>query len=88
MSGLKMIKLSLFVIILACASVTAFAQEFRGSISGRVTEGGGAAVANAQITVTNVATNASVSSTTKDSGEYQVLYLIPGNYTLSVEVSL
>lgn len=88
MSGLKKIRIGLFVMgLLACASALAFAQEFRGSIAGRVTEGGGAAVANAQITVTNVATNASVSSTTKDSGEYQVLYLIPGNYTLSVEAS-
>ncbi|MEP7341997.1 MAG: carboxypeptidase-like regulatory domain-containing protein [Acidobacteriota bacterium] len=88
MSGFKKIRISLFLIgLIACAYGTISAQEFRGSIAGRVTEGSGAAVTNAQITVTNVATNASVNSTTKDSGEYQVLYLIPGNYTLSVEAS-
>lgn len=86
MSALKKIRINLFVIgLIACASVVAAAQDFRGSIAGRVTESNGAAVANAQITVTNVATNTSVNATTDGSGDYKVLYLTPGSYTISVE---
>ncbi|MEK7830971.1 MAG: carboxypeptidase-like regulatory domain-containing protein, partial [Acidobacteriota bacterium] len=85
MSALKLIRTSfLFFALIVCANA-AFAQEFRGSIAGRVTESSGAAVVGAQVTVTNVATNNSVNTTTNDAGEYQVLYLIPGGYTLSIE---
>lgn len=86
MSGLQRLRIGLFIIgLLACVYGAGLAQEFRGSITGRVTEGSGAAIANAQVTVTNVATNASVSKTTDDKGEYTVLYLTPGSYMLSVE---
>ncbi|MFN0109047.1 MAG: carboxypeptidase regulatory-like domain-containing protein [Blastocatellia bacterium] len=85
MSALKFIRLtSLLLALIVCAS-SAFAQDFRGAINGRITESSGAAVVSAQVTVTNVATNNSVNATTNDAGEYQALYLIPGAYTLSVE---
>ena len=41
-------------VLLAGVGVTA--QDFRGSISGRVTEASGAAVNNATVTITNVGT--------------------------------
>lgn len=63
----------------------AHAQEFRGSISGRVTEASGAAVPNATVTVTNTATNTVTTGLTNESGEYNVLYLIPGRYSVAVE---
>lgn len=86
MSGLKRIRIGLFVMsLLACVSALAFAQEFRGSIAGRVTESSGSAVANAQVVVTNISTNNSVSSVTDGNGEFKLLYLIPGAYRLSVE---
>lgn len=74
----------LILALLACFGVVS-AQEFRGTISGRITEASGAAVVNAQVTVTNVATNTAVNATTNESGDYQALYLTPGNYTVSVE---
>ena len=40
-------------VLLAGVSAGVNAQEFRGSISGRVTEASGAAVPNATVTVTN-----------------------------------
>lgn len=80
------IKAFLLIIgILVCIVHSIFGQEFRGSIAGRVTEASGSVVSNAQITITNVSTNASVGTMTNSSGEYQVLYLTPGNYNLSVE---
>jgi hypothetical protein len=63
------------------------AQEFRGSITGQVTDTSGAVVPGAQVTVTNVATNTSTSTITDEKGGYTVLYLAPGQYSLSVEIT-
>ena len=80
----KLLCLSL-VLCFSALSTVVRAQEFRGAISGRVTEASGAAVPNATITVTNPATNATTNSTTNENGEYTALYLTPGQYTVSVE---
>jgi len=75
------------VVLIAFASFTAFAQEFRGSISGRVADSGGAAIANAKVTVTGKATNSASATTTNENGDYTVLYLIPGAYDVMVEAN-
>ncbi len=61
------------------------AQEFRGSITGLVTDTNGASVRGARVIVTNSATNVSRSTTTNEEGSYTVLYLAPGNYDVAVE---
>jgi len=66
-------------------SAPTFAQEFRGSISGKITEASGAVVPSARVTVTNTATNATVHTTSNESGDYSVLYLTPGTYSVGVE---
>jgi hypothetical protein len=66
-------------------SVSAFAQEFRGTILGRITDSTGAAVPNAVVEVTNVATNTSVRTTSNEVGNYQVPFLLPGNYAVKVQ---
>src|SRR5215475_3948954 len=71
--------------IVACAAAIGLSQEFRGSITGRVVDNNGAAVTNAAVTITNTATNVSSSSTTNGDGDYTALYLIPGNYSVTVE---
>lgn len=86
MSKLRRIKTAVLLIsLLVGASVSTLAQDFRGSIAGRVTEASGSAVVGAQVTVTNKATNTSNTVTTNDTGEYQVFYLIPGTYAVVVE---
>jgi Carboxypeptidase regulatory-like domain len=88
MSPLKGIRITLIAtLIIACAAAIGSAQEFRGSITGRVLDNNGAAVANAAVTITNAATNVSSSTTTNESGDYTALYLIPGSYTVTVEAS-
>ncbi|HKE02457.1 MAG TPA: carboxypeptidase-like regulatory domain-containing protein [Blastocatellia bacterium] len=74
-------------LILACAAAIALGQEFRGSITGRVVDNNGAAVANAAITITNTATNTSSSTTTNGDGDYTALYLAPGSYNVTVEAA-
>lgn len=71
----------------ACLSMGVLAQEFRGQITGRVTEASGASVTNAKVTVTNTATGVSSNAVTDDNGDYKVLFLIPGPYTVSVEAA-
>lgn len=82
------IAVSCFSLSLMCLQLNtwpAFAQEFRGSITGQVTDTAGAAVRDAKVTITNSATNVSTSTTTNEEGSYTVLYLMPGDYTVSVE---
>src|SRR5574341_652548 len=86
MIPLKHIRTSLIAAgLVACSITCAFAQEFRGSITGRVTDNSGAAVANASVTVTNAATNTSTATTTNEGGTYTVLYLTPGSYNVLIE---
>src|SRR5215831_14835747 len=68
-------------------AVVVLAQEYRGSISGQVTEASGSAVHGAKVTVTELATNTSTTTTTNDSGHYTVLYLNPGRYSVAVEAT-
>jgi len=64
-----------------------FAQEFRGSITGLVTDPSEAVVAGARVTVTNVATNVVTATVSNATGNYTLLYLVPGRYTVSVEAT-
>ncbi len=74
---------SLFVFI----AISVQAQEFRGSISGKITEVSGSAVTNAKVVVTNALTNTSTSVTTNDVGDFSARYLTPGPYRVTVEAA-
>jgi len=67
-----------------CASGVALAQEFRGSILGRITDASSAVVPGAAVVVTNEETNVSVETRTNQEGSYNVPYLPPGRYRISV----
>jgi hypothetical protein len=75
------------LLLLASTAGRVHAQEFRGGISGRVTDSSKGRLPGATVTVTNVATNVSSSTTTNGEGDYNILYLTPGTYTLTVELS-
>ena len=66
-------------------SVCAFAQEFRATISGRITDSAGAVVSNARVAIRNPDTGELSSTLTSEEGTYQVSFLIPGNYVVTVE---
>src|SRR5689334_23059898 len=71
--------------VLAIACVSLFAQQDRGTISGTVMDATGAVVPSAKVTVTNIATNTTFTTTTGESGQYTVPNLSPGTYNLRVE---
>jgi hypothetical protein len=62
-----------------------FAQEFRATVTGHVTDSTGAAMPNISIQVTNTATNEAAVSVTNNQGIYSLPLLKPGTYRLTAE---
>src|ERR1051326_8595682 len=67
-------------LVLCVTSVSG--QVDRGAIAGRVMDSSGATVPRATVTVTNKATGVAIATPVNDAGEYQVLALIPGKYSV------
>lgn len=63
---------------------TAVAQEFRGTITGTVTDPNGAVVPGATVTVKSLATNIETTATTNNSGAFTIPLLLPGDYSVTV----
>ena len=78
--------LILAAIVLAITARVSSAQEFRGTILGRVTDPQGAALPHVPVLVTSEETSVSAEATTQADGAYSVAFLNPGKYR--VEVSL
>ena len=62
-----------------------FGQESRATIIGRVTDASAAVVPGAHVRAVNLATNAGGSSQTNESGNFEIPYLLPGLYRVTVE---
>lgn len=69
---------------LLLAPQKARAQEFRGTISGTVTDSSGAIVPGAQVTAKEVSTGTISRSATNAAGQYVLPFLQPGTYSLTV----
>src|SRR6266404_1242872 len=67
------------------AGTSSFAQTFRGTILGSVTDSSGAAVPGATVTIKNVDTGLVRTVTTSDDGSYAAPELPIGTYSVSVE---
>src|SRR5512145_3395972 len=63
------------------------AQEFRATVKGRVVDASQGALPGATVTVTNVDTNETATAVTNTQGEYNIPFLRPAAYTLTVELS-
>ena len=74
----------LFAMLLGASAVPAFGQIDRGAIAGRVVDSSGAVVPSATVTITNKATGVAITTNVDSDGEYQVLTLIPGTYSVRV----
>jgi len=75
----------LLILALSVISATAFAQTEGARISGRVTDVGGAVIAGAKCTVTDIDTNISASTATNEDGIYVLTGLHPAHYRLTIE---
>src|SRR5438132_4525413 len=74
----------LFVVLVMASSTWA---QFTGNIQGTVSDPSSAAVAQAKVTLINVATQVSATTTTDASGSYRFLSLAPGSYKITVEAA-
>jgi hypothetical protein len=86
-SGLKRWMGALFVLAFAAQPTVSWAQDFRGSISGRVSDSTNAPLPGVTVTATNTATNVTTTTSTTDGGDYHLLYLTAGTYSVSAELS-
>ena len=76
-----------WLVLMVVAAVGTAAQDFRGSIEGTVTDSTGGVLPGVTVTVTNTATAVMQDVVTDESGRYRVLYLNPGSYSVSAELS-
>ena len=79
---LAVLALALFV----CASA-ADAQDFRGGITGRITDAQGGRLPGVTVTATHLATNVVSTATTDTDGGFSIPYLAPGAYKVTAELS-
>src|SRR5688500_3416724 len=73
-------------LIAAASALLALSPETRGPIFGLVLDAPNSAVPGAVVTVTNLATNASVRLRTNDTGYYEANLLLAGDYQVSAEM--
>jgi hypothetical protein len=64
---------------------TAFCQEYRGAISGAVTDPTGAVVGGVTIVATETRTNSRTQTVSDGQGQYTISFLAPGEYEISAE---
>src|SRR6267143_289819 len=77
--------LSFCVACLVVVSPPSRAQSTYGTLNGSVMDSSGAAIADAQVTLTNLGTSEKRTQTTGSDGSYSFVNLFPGRYKVEVE---
>jgi hypothetical protein len=80
-------RIYLLLVLLLSLIAVGHTQEFRASISGRVTDPTGAVLPNTQIVVINLETGVKTSTVSNPGGDYVVPFLLPGKYSLTATVT-
>ncbi len=63
------------------------AQDARGTVLGRVSDESGSVIPSAEVRITNENTGVAAAARANESGNFVLPYLIPGTYSLSVEMT-
>src|SRR5262249_9738099 len=77
-------KRSLVAALVLLLALGLSAQEFRGTITGAISDATGAQIAGAKVTVTEINTNTRTETVTDASGHYTAPFLLPGDYDVLV----
>ena len=67
------------------AASSLMAQAPSASVTGRITDASGAVIPGVSVRVANVATNQTRAGLSNAAGDYNLLYLPPGRYTLEAD---
>ncbi len=78
-------RIAAMLLLMVCGSLTIQGQTNFGRISGSVKDSNGAAIPNANVTITNLATNLVRTATTDDEGFYTATNLPVGSYSVAAE---
>lgn len=78
---------TLVVTIFCVLTGTAAGQDPRGSVTGNVTDSTGGVLPGVTIAVTNTETGVQQTTVTDTEGRYRVMYLNPGTYAITAELS-
>ena len=73
--------------VVALCCVAAFAQEFRGTVNGVVTDSTGASIANAKVVVVETHTRTKIEVMTESTGQYTAPFLLSGDYDITVRLT-
>jgi hypothetical protein len=76
-----------FALALVLSASAGWAQEARGTISGRITDPSGAVVPAVSVQVINKAMGTKFNAQTNESGVYSATFLLPGGYQVVAEVA-
>ena len=71
-------------LLLLLAAFTVSAQEFRGSLAGKITDPNGAVVPGSKVEIKNVETGIASTTVTNEEGSYSFALLPRGKYQLTV----
>ena len=63
----------------------ALAQDARGAFVGQITDSSAAVIPGVTVRATNLDTNVTAKSVTNEQGNYELPYLLPGNYRIEAE---
>ena len=73
------------VLVILTASQSAWPQESRGTVLGRVTDSSGSVVPGAGVQIANIETGVTLKGATNGEGNYFFSFLIPGMYRVTAE---
>jgi len=79
--------LLLTIVAVLCLASGTVGQTVQGVITGTITDPSGASAPTAKVTLTNVGTNISQSTTTGTDGSYRFPLVPPGTYTLDIQAA-
>ena len=79
--------LAILIAVSFLFTATAWAQSFRGSIRGQVTDPSGSVIAGAKLTAKNIGTGLQRETTTGSDGGYVLAELPAGEYTVTAEAA-
>ncbi len=82
-----MLKCSSLVAIVLSIPLALFSQEFRGTMTGSITDATGALIAGAKVTVSETQTGAKVETVSDSAGQYTAPFLAPGDYQIAVRMT-
>src|SRR5882757_1221032 len=81
---MKLRRVAFAFVLFALINTSALFAQISAGLKGRVIDPSGAAIASAQVELTQTATNVHQSTTTTSAGDYVFSNLIPGSYQLDV----